>query len=100
MSAIAPRNGCEQDDHRISGFPPTPTTAQPLRVSTTPTGTTGLAAPRWVVTRRPTAVFHRSKGRCSMTNPYDVQQMIGRTAVDPDGSKIGKIGQVYLDDQT
>jgi len=35
-----------------------------------------------------------------MTNPNDVQQMIGRTAVDSDGTKIGKIGQVYLDDQT
>ena len=35
-----------------------------------------------------------------MTNPNDVQQMIGRTAVDSDGTKIGKIGQVYVDDQT
>jgi uncharacterized protein (TIGR02271 family) len=35
-----------------------------------------------------------------MTYPNDVQQMIGRTAVDVDGTKIGKIGQVYLDDQT
>ena len=35
-----------------------------------------------------------------MTNPGDVQQYIGRTAVDLEGSKIGKIGQVYLDDQT
>jgi uncharacterized protein (TIGR02271 family) len=35
-----------------------------------------------------------------MTNPNDVQQMIGRTAVDSDGTKIGKIGQVYLDDHT
>jgi len=35
-----------------------------------------------------------------MTNPTDVQQMIGRTAVDSDGTKIGKIGQVYMDDQT
>ena len=35
-----------------------------------------------------------------MTNPNDVQQMIGRTALDSDGTKIGKIGQVYVDDQT
>src|ERR1700761_3510254 len=35
-----------------------------------------------------------------MTSPDDVQQYIGRTAVDLEGSKIGKIGQVYLDDQT
>jgi uncharacterized protein (TIGR02271 family) len=35
-----------------------------------------------------------------MTKTNDVQQMIGRTAVDTDGTKIGKIGQVYLDDQT
>jgi uncharacterized protein (TIGR02271 family) len=34
-----------------------------------------------------------------MTSPDDVQQYIGRTAVDLEGSKIGKIGQVYLDDQ-
>jgi uncharacterized protein (TIGR02271 family) len=33
-----------------------------------------------------------------MTSPDDVQQYIGRTAVDLEGSKIGKIGQVYLDD--
>ena len=35
-----------------------------------------------------------------MTSPDDVQQYIGRTAVDLEGSKIGKIGQVYLDDRT
>jgi uncharacterized protein (TIGR02271 family) len=35
-----------------------------------------------------------------MTTPQDVQQFIGRTAVDSEGSKIGKIGQVYLDVQT
>jgi uncharacterized protein (TIGR02271 family) len=35
-----------------------------------------------------------------MTTPQDVQQFIGRVAVDSEGSKIGKIGQVYLDDQT
>ena len=35
-----------------------------------------------------------------MTNPNEVQQMIGRTAVDSDGSKVGKVGQVYVDDQT
>src|SRR5579863_3920263 len=35
-----------------------------------------------------------------MTNPQDVQQFIGRTAVDSEGSKVGKIGQVYLDEQT
>ena len=35
-----------------------------------------------------------------MTSAQDVQQFIGRTAVDREGSKVGKIGQVYLDDQT
>jgi uncharacterized protein (TIGR02271 family) len=35
-----------------------------------------------------------------MTNPTDLQNMMGRTAIDADGSKIGKIGQIYLDDQT
>jgi hypothetical protein len=32
-----------------------------------------------------------------MTNPADLQNIIGRGAVDAD---IGKIGKVYLDDQT
>ena len=35
-----------------------------------------------------------------MTAPNDLQDMIGRTAVDPEGNKIGKVGQIYLDDQT
>jgi uncharacterized protein (TIGR02271 family) len=35
-----------------------------------------------------------------MTNPTDVQNMIGRTAVDTEGAKIGKIGQVYLGDES
>jgi uncharacterized protein (TIGR02271 family) len=35
-----------------------------------------------------------------MTSPNDAQQYIGRTAVDLEGNKIGKIGQVYLDDGT
>jgi uncharacterized protein (TIGR02271 family) len=35
-----------------------------------------------------------------MTIPQDAQQFIGRTAVDSEGSKIGKIGQVYLAEQT
>ena len=35
-----------------------------------------------------------------MTTPQDLQQFIGRVAVDSEGSKVGKIGQVYLDDQT
>jgi uncharacterized protein (TIGR02271 family) len=34
-----------------------------------------------------------------MTNA-NVQELVGRTAVDPNGDKIGKIGQVYVDDQT
>jgi uncharacterized protein (TIGR02271 family) len=33
-----------------------------------------------------------------MTNPNDLQNIMGRTAVDAEGSKIGKIGQIYLDD--
>ncbi|MEP7022255.1 MAG: PRC and DUF2382 domain-containing protein [Actinomycetota bacterium] len=35
-----------------------------------------------------------------MTTIEDLQNMTGRTAIDADGSKIGKIGQVYVDDQT
>ena len=35
-----------------------------------------------------------------MTTPQDVQQFTGRTAVGSDGSKIGNVGQVYLDEQT
>ena len=35
-----------------------------------------------------------------MTNTHDLQSLIGGTAVDTDGTKIGKIGQVYLDDAT
>ncbi|MCW2529615.1 MAG: uncharacterized protein JWM76_4475 [Pseudonocardiales bacterium] len=35
-----------------------------------------------------------------MTNPTDIDAMIGRTALDSDGAKIGKVSQVYLDDQT
>jgi uncharacterized protein (TIGR02271 family) len=35
-----------------------------------------------------------------MTNPNELQNLIGRTAVDADGNKIGKIGQIYLDDRT
>jgi uncharacterized protein (TIGR02271 family) len=35
-----------------------------------------------------------------MTTVNDLQNMEGRTAVDADGAKLGKIGQVYLDDQS
>ena len=35
-----------------------------------------------------------------MTDVVDVQDMMGRTAVDNEGTKIGKIGQIYLDDAT
>ena len=35
-----------------------------------------------------------------MTTTQDLQSMIGQTAVDADGAKIGKIGQVYVDDQS
>jgi len=35
-----------------------------------------------------------------MTNAQSPEQIIGRTAVDSSGSKIGTVGQVYLDDQT
>ena len=35
-----------------------------------------------------------------MTSTDDLQNMEGRTAVDTDGAKLGKIGQVYVDDQT
>jgi uncharacterized protein (TIGR02271 family) len=35
-----------------------------------------------------------------MTSTFDPQTLIGKTAVDNSGDKIGKIGQVYLDDRT
>ncbi len=35
-----------------------------------------------------------------MTNIQDLSSMIGRAAVDSNGEKVGKVGQVYLDDQT
>jgi PRC-barrel domain protein len=35
-----------------------------------------------------------------MTTPQDPQRYIHRAAVDPEGSRIGKISQVYLDDKT
>lgn len=35
-----------------------------------------------------------------MTNPNFPDAYLGRNAVDPDGNKIGSIGQVYLNDQT
>jgi uncharacterized protein (TIGR02271 family) len=35
-----------------------------------------------------------------MTTTNDLQDMEGRTAVDVNGVKLGKIGQVYVDDQT
>ena len=35
-----------------------------------------------------------------MTTTQDLQNMEGRTAVDADGAKVGKVGQVYLDDRT
>ena len=35
-----------------------------------------------------------------MTSTEELQNLEGRTAVDIDGAKLGKIGQVYVDDQT
>jgi len=35
-----------------------------------------------------------------MTITQDLENMEGRTAVDTDRTKLGKIGQVYLDDRT
>ena len=35
-----------------------------------------------------------------MTNPTQLQNLIGHNAVDADGVKIGKVGQIYLDDQS
>jgi len=35
-----------------------------------------------------------------MTTPQDTQDYIHRAAVDPEGNRIGKISQVYNDDQT
>jgi uncharacterized protein (TIGR02271 family) len=35
-----------------------------------------------------------------MTTPYDPAQLQGATAVGSDGSKIGDVGQVYLNDET
>ena len=35
-----------------------------------------------------------------MSSPQDPKQYVHRAAVDPDGSRVGKISQVYLDDNT
>ena len=35
-----------------------------------------------------------------MTTPQETPDYIHRAAVDPEGNKIGKISQVYNDDQT
>lgn len=35
-----------------------------------------------------------------MTNALEPQMLIGRTAVDMEGNKIGRVGQVYLSDRT
>ncbi len=35
-----------------------------------------------------------------MTNSPDPNEYIHRSAVDPDGNRIGKVSKVYLDDQT
>ncbi|MGI8447269.1 MAG: DUF2382 domain-containing protein [Streptosporangiaceae bacterium] len=35
-----------------------------------------------------------------MTTPQQSENLIGLTAVDSDGDKVGKVGQVYLDDAT
>jgi uncharacterized protein (TIGR02271 family) len=35
-----------------------------------------------------------------MTTTEDLQNMEGQTAVDANGAKLGKIGQIYVDDQT
>ncbi|MGI8867452.1 MAG: DUF2382 domain-containing protein [Mycobacteriales bacterium] len=35
-----------------------------------------------------------------MATHHDPQDLIGRTAVDASGNKIGKVGQVYIDDKT
>ena len=35
-----------------------------------------------------------------MTTTQDLQNMQGQTALDVNGDKLGKIGQVYIDDQT
>ncbi len=35
-----------------------------------------------------------------MTTQQDAQDFIGRTAVDSEGNKVGKVGQVYIDEQS
>jgi uncharacterized protein (TIGR02271 family) len=35
-----------------------------------------------------------------MTTPQQWERLIGLTTVDPDGAKIGKVGQIYMDDAT
>ena len=42
---------------------------------------------------------NRIKG-VSMTNATSPDQYIGRNAVDPQGNKIGSVGQVYVNDET
>jgi hypothetical protein len=35
-----------------------------------------------------------------MTTAEELKSMEGQTAVDVNGAKLGKIGQIYVDDQT
>jgi uncharacterized protein YrrD len=35
-----------------------------------------------------------------MTTTEELQRMEGQTAVDVNGAKLGKIGQIYVDDQS
>src|ERR671933_495482 len=47
-------------------------------------------------TRSPPSTLDRS----SMITETQIQQVIGTTAVEADGDKIGKVSEIYLDDET
>jgi uncharacterized protein (TIGR02271 family) len=53
-----------------------------------------------VSARYPAPGITKLKEIYRMTTTENLQDMEGRTAVDTDGAKLGKIGQVYLDDQS
>jgi uncharacterized protein (TIGR02271 family) len=46
------------------------------------------------------ALSHITRKERRMTSPQQWDNLIGATAVDADGDKIGKVGQVYLNDGT
>src|SRR3954449_9673269 len=61
------------------------------------TGTPGSSGAAHGTAALPTQI---SPGGTPVITEQDITAVIGSNAVDTDGDKLGKVGQVYLDDQT